>query len=335
MSRRELTPADSKRRLINLFAVLLPPGGLAVAIALLWGTAIDAVSLSLFLGFSVMTALGITVGFHRLCTHRAFTTPAPVRYMLAAAGSMAVQGPVITWCAEHRRHHVHSDTEGDPHSPHMGDHGSWGEGWWATLRGAFHAHLGWLFAPHQGGLGRYSRDLERDPVLVAVDRQFRLWVLIGLIAPAVIGGVITLSWYGAITGFLWGGLIRVMAVHHVTWSVNSICHLWGSRPYESGDESRNNFIVGVLAMGEGWHNNHHAFPSSARHGLRWWELDASWWLIRLLSSVGLAKDIRLPSHDRVSARRRGSPIDRRSVSGPVRSDDHDHAAEHDPVLPAS
>lgn len=303
MTTRELTPADTKRRLINLFAVLLPPGGLLIAILLLWGTAMDVTSLALLLGMSAFTALGVTVGFHRLCTHRAFRAPAPVRFIFAAAGSMAVQGPVITWCAEHRRHHLHSDSEGDPHSPHMSEHGSWGDGFWAMMRGAYHAHIGWLLGPRSRGLGRYSKDLQRDPVLVAVDRQFPIWVLIGLFIPTVIGGLVSMSLYGALLGFLWGGLVRVLVVHHVTWSVNSICHLWGTRPFDSGDESRNNAIVGILALGEGWHNNHHAFPASARHGLRWWELDASWWVIKALAAVGLAKDIRLPAQGRIRQRR--------------------------------
>lgn len=310
MIQRDLTPADYKRRIINLFAVLLPPGGLLIAISMLWGTAMDWLSLSLLISMSVATALGVTVGFHRLCTHRSFRTPAPVRYLLAVAGSMAVQGPVITWCAEHRRHHLHSDSEGDPHSPHMAEHGSWGDGFWAMMRGAFHAHIGWLFAPRSRALGRYTRDLQKDTVLVAVDRQFRWWVLFGLLMPALIGGLVTMTWFGAALGFIWGGLVRVLIVHHITWSVNSICHLWGTRPFECGDESRNNAIVGLLAMGEGWHNNHHAFPASARHGLRWWEVDASYWFIRSLGFVGLASDIRLPTRERIRARRGRAAVGR-------------------------
>lgn len=302
MTIRDLTPADYKRRVINLFAVLVPPGGLLVAMSLLWGTGLDAISLSLFICMSIITAGGVTVGYHRLCTHRSFRTPAPMRYLLAACGSMAVQGPVITWCAEHRRHHLHSDTEGDPHSPHMSEQGSWGDGFWATLRGGFHSHMGWLFAPRSRGLGRYSKDLQRDPVLVAVDRQFPYWVLFGLLLPTAIGGFVTMTWFGALLGLLWGGMVRILFVHHVTWSVNSVCHLWGSRPFDSGDESRNNPIVAFFAMGEGWHNNHHAFPQSARHGLRWWEIDGSYYFIRVLALVGLAKDIRLPTLERVRQR---------------------------------
>lgn len=297
----EINPADQKRRLIHIVAVLLPPGALVIALVLLWGVGVEWVSMSLLIAMTLITSMGITVGFHRLCTHRSFRTPAFVRYAFAAAGSMAVQGPVIQWCAEHRRHHIHSDTEEDPHSPHMGVNGSWGEGFWATMRGLYHAHVGWLFGPRSRGLGRYCKDLRRDPALVAADRHFRFWVFFGLVAPAIIGGLLTMTWFGALLGFLWGGLIRVLVVHHMTWSVNSICHIWGTRPFDSDDESRNNVIMGVLGLGDGWHNNHHAFPSSARHGLRWWEIDASYWVIKALSFVGLAKDIRKPNPERLRA----------------------------------
>jgi stearoyl-CoA desaturase (delta-9 desaturase) len=297
------SPADRKLAIINLLAVTLPLLGLAGAIVMLWGTAFDWWYLLIFGVMTLITAAGITVGYHRLCTHKSFTTPAIVRYLFAAAGSMAVQGPVIGWCAEHRKHHQHSDTEHDPHSPHMSRNGSWGEGIIATLRGAFHAHMGWLFAGHSRGLGKYSADLKEDPALVLADRQFVLWVIIGLALPAIVAGLVAMSWWGLLLGFLWGGLVRILLVHHITWSVNSVCHLWGTQPYDSHDESRNNPVVAVLAFGEGWHNNHHAFPASARHGLRWWEFDASYLLIRALSLVGLARNIRTPSSERIRARR--------------------------------
>jgi stearoyl-CoA desaturase (delta-9 desaturase) len=298
------TPAERKLALINLGAVVVPIVGLIAAVALLWGVAFNWTLLVISVGMSMISALGITVGYHRLCTHRSFKTPAFMRYAFAAAGSMAVQGPVIRWCAEHRRHHQHSDTEGDPHSPHMGAHGSWGDGVWATLKGGYHAHLGWLFAGRSKGLGKYSVDLRLDPALVMADRHFVPWVLAGLVIPAVLGGLLTMSWMGVLLGFLWGGLVRILFVHHITWSVNSICHLFGSRPFDCHDESRNNPRIGILAMGEGWHNNHHAFPTSARHGLRWWELDVSYGFIRLLRAVGLATDVRIPSAARVATKRR-------------------------------
>ena len=293
------SPAEKKFLVVNLLAVIVPFLGLIAAMVLSWGSAFDGRYLVIMFTMSTITAFGITVGYHRLCTHKSFKTPGFLRYLFAVAGSMAVQGPVIRWCAEHRRHHQHSDTEGDPHSPHMSKDGSWGEGVWAMAKGAYHAHMGWLFIDRSRGLGKYSVDLYRDRAIVLADRQFEFWVFAGLVIPAVIGGLVTWSWMGVLLGFLWGGLVRVLMVHHITWSVNSICHIWGTRPFDCHDESRNNPIVAILAMGEGWHNNHHAFPTSARHGLRWWQIDLSYYLIRLLKLVGLARDIRCPSKERI------------------------------------
>jgi len=303
------SPADRKVRIINLAAVLIPFAGLIALILLSWGVAFDWVQLGIFVLMSTATALGVTVGYHRLATHKSFQTPAPIRYILAALGSAAVEGPVIEWAGTHRKHHQHSDDTGDPHSPNAHGGGSWGTGFRATMRGFFHAHVGWLFAGRAKGLARYTKDLWADPVLAAVNRQFVLWVAAGLIVPAVLGGLLTMSWMGALLGFLWGGLVRVLVVHHITWSVNSVCHLWGTRPFACGDHSRNNVIVGVLAFGEGWHNNHHAFPTSARHGLRWWELDLSYMFIKGLSLVGLAREIRLPPKERIQAKLRKRAAD--------------------------
>jgi len=290
-------------RIINLLAVILPFVGLGTAVGLLWGIAFDWIHLAIFGGMFVVTATGITVGYHRLFTHNSFKTNAVIKYILAAAGSMAVQGPVIEWCGAHRLHHQHSDDERDPHSPHMRPGGSWGEGVWATVRGAWHAHVGWLFAGHLKGMGKYTRDLWEDPVLAAASRHFKAWVILGLLIPAALGGLLTMSWTGVLLGFLWGGLVRLFLVHHITWSINSVCHLWGTQPFDCHDESRNNMFVAVLAGGEGWHNNHHAFPTSARHGLRWWELDMSYMFIRVLGFVGLARDIRRPTAEKVAAKR--------------------------------
>lgn len=295
--------AERKLATINLGAVVVPPLGLAVAIFLLWGVAFNWWYLALLAGMTLVSGLGVTVGYHRLCTHKSFETPAFMRYLFAVAGSTAVQGPVIRWCAEHRKHHQHSDTEEDPHSPHMGEDGSWGEGIWATARGAFHAHMGWMLYHRSRGLRKYSADLRADPAIALADRQFLFWVVVGLLLPALLGGLCTMSWWGVLLGFLWGGLVRVALVHHVTWSVNSVCHLWGTQPFQSHDQSRNNAVVGILSMGEGWHNNHHAFPTSARHGLRWWELDVSYLLIRTLAFCGLAKDVRVPTVERQARQR--------------------------------
>lgn len=278
--------------------VVSPVLGLVSAVVLLWGTAFNWVYLALFGVMYLLTGLGITVGFHRLFTHKSFDASRPVSFALAALGSMAAQGPVLTWAAHHRRHHQHSDDEGDPHSPH-----GFGSGVVAVIRGFWRAHVGWMFERSPRDLHRYVPDLRKDRDLRLNHRLFPVWVLVGLAVPAVLGGLLTWSWVGVLLGFLWGGLVRVFFVHHVTWSVNSVCHIWGTRPFASHDESRNNPIFGVLALGEGWHNNHHAFPASARHGLRWWEFDASYLVIRGLALVGLARNVRVPAAHRLVSKR--------------------------------
>ena len=291
-------PVTVQMQAVVLAAVVLPVAGLVAAMAFLWGRGFDWVHLSLMGVMYLLTVLGITVGYHRLFTHRAFQTYRPVKAVLGVLGSMAVEGPLLKWVATHRQHHHHSDAEEDPHSPHL--HGG---GLWGFCRGLFHAHMGWLFNTDSAGLSKYVADLSLDPVLRRVSALFPLWVTLGLLIPAVLGGLFTMSWTGVLLGFLWGGLTRVFLVHHVTWSINSVCHLWGRRDYKSKDESRNNFIFGVLAMGEGWHNNHHAFPTSARHGLRWWQVDVSYWVIRVMSAVGLAWSVRVPSLAAMEAKR--------------------------------
>jgi stearoyl-CoA desaturase (delta-9 desaturase) len=285
-------------RLANLLAVLLPFLALGAAIVFLWGWGFRWTDLGLFLGMYLLTALGITVGFHRLFTHRSFQTYRWIQLILGVLGSMAVQGSLLKWVALHRRHHQHSDQPGDPHSPHLH-----GRGLLGLLRGLWHSHLGWVFQPDPPDLERYVKDLRASTLLRVVSALFPVWILAGLVLPAVLGGVITLSWIGVWTGLVWGGLVRIFLVHHVTWSVNSVCHLWGLRPYRSDDQSRNNIVFGILALGEGWHNTHHAFPNSARHGLRWWQIDVSYWVIRTLVLVGLAWNMRLPSR-RAQARER-------------------------------
>jgi stearoyl-CoA desaturase (delta-9 desaturase) len=274
----------------NFLAVVVPFLAVGAAALFLWGWGLHWVDLGLLLGMYLLTGLGITVGFHRLFTHRSFEAHRITQFVLAILGSMAVQGPLFRWVALHRRHHQHSDRPGDPHSPHLH-----GQGIFGVVRGLWHAHLGWVFQPDPQDLGHYVKDLQQGRLLRGVNALFVLWVALGLLVPAALGGAITLSWVGALTGLIWGGLVRVFLVHHVTWSVNSVCHLWGTRPYNSGDESRNNFVVGVLAMGEGWHNTHHAFPTSARHGLRWWELDFSYGVIRCLALLHLAWNVKVPS----------------------------------------
>jgi stearoyl-CoA desaturase (delta-9 desaturase) len=285
-------------RVTTLVLVILPLLGTVVAIVSLWGWGFSWLDLGLLLGMYVLTALGITVGFHRLFTHRSFETYGFVQFILGVLGSMAVQGPLLQWVALHRRHHQHTDKPDDPHSPH-----SQGRGLFGVLRGFWHAHLGWLFRPLPPDLDHYVKDLRQSRLLRTVSALFFVWVVLGLLIPAALGGLLTGTWAGAWLGLVWGGLARLFLVHHVTWSVNSVCHLWGQRPYRSDDESRNNVAVGVLAMGEGWHNTHHAFPTSARHGLRWWQIDVSYYVIRVLAWLHLAWDVRLPSRQAQAARR--------------------------------
>jgi stearoyl-CoA desaturase (Delta-9 desaturase) len=283
----------------TFIGVTVPLLGVVAAAILLWGWGLGWVDLGLLVGMYLLTMIGVTVGFHRLFTHRSFQTSRPIQFVLGVLGSMTFQGPLIDWVGRHRIHHHFSDEDGDPHSPHTNGYGS---GLWGLLRGFWHAHIGWAFAPMQEGTERYAGDLRRSPMLRAVSALFPLWALFGLLIPAVIGLAVA-GWFGAITGFVWGGLVRVFLAHHVTWCVNSVCHLWGTRPYQCSDESRNNLVVGVLALGEGWHNNHHAFPSSARHGLRWWQLDVSYWVIRALVLCRLAWKVRLPTAEELASTR--------------------------------
>jgi stearoyl-CoA desaturase (delta-9 desaturase) len=292
----ELPPTDRTERaplgvrLVTLVAITVPLAGLLAAPLFLWGWGFSWVDLGLLLGMIFLTAIGITVGYHRLFTHHAFETNIVVKFILAVLGSMAVQGPVLKWVATHRRHHQYSDRPDDPHTPYHHGHGVLG-----LIRGAWHAHIGWFFKPDPEDMTRYVPDLMKSHTLRAADSLFPLWVVLGLLIPAVLGGVISGTWAGVWTGLIWGGLVRIFVVHHVTWSINSACHLWGRRTYRSGDQSRDNVVFGVLAMGEGWHNTHHAFPTSARHGLRWWQFDVSYWVIRALALLGLAWHVRLPS----------------------------------------
>ncbi len=289
-------PLSLGMKVLNAIAVIVPFLGLVLGIVFLWGHGFSWVELGLFLGMYIVTGVGITVGYHRLFTHRAFETSRVMQFILAVLGSMAVQGPLMQWVAMHRRHHQHSDQDGDPHSPHL--HGG---GFLDLVRGAWHAHVGWVFKPDPADLAHYNRDLRQSRTLRAASALFPLWVALGLLIPAVLGGVLTASWMRALFGLIWGGLARIFLVHHITWSVNSVCHVWGRRPYASGDHSRNNFLFGILALGEGWHNNHHAFPTSARHGLRWWQFDLSYCVIRGMALLGLVWKVKVPSKQALTA----------------------------------
>ena len=254
--------------------------------------------LAILAGLYVLTGLGITVGYHRLLTHRSFATYRPVEWALAALGSMALQGSVIEWVADHRKHHAHSDEEGDPHSPHVGG-GS-------RLGGLWHAHAGWLFS-NQGMAEkrRYAPDLLDDPGMRAVDRAFPLLVLASFAIPFGLGFALGGTVDAALTALLWGGAVRIFLFHHATFAVNSCAHYFGSRPYETGDHSTNNGVVALLTFGEGWHNNHHAFPRSAAHGLRWYQVDPSALVIRAMEAAGVAWNVVRIPRERISAARSG------------------------------
>jgi len=278
-----LPPIELARRAAVLVVVVGPFIATAYAVWLLWQWAVDWSDLALLVAMYLPISLGVTAGFHRMLTHRSFRAHPVVRALLLIFGSMAVEGSAITWAANHLKHHALADKEGDPHSP---------------VDGLFHAHLGWLLTTEDADPKVYCRHLLKDPVIVFVDRTFLLWVALSLIIPFAIGG-----W----TGLLWGGLVRIFYVHHVTWSVNSVCHTFGKRTFETTDRSRNQWTVGLLAFGEGWHNNHHAFPRSAIHGLDRWQFDASAWLIQTLERLGLARDVQRIAPEVIAAKRFAQP----------------------------
>jgi stearoyl-CoA desaturase (Delta-9 desaturase) len=282
-------------RIWNFFGVLVPFLGLAAAVVLFWGHGCNWTQLSLMLSMYIVTGIGVTVGFHRLFTHRAFETVPVIRAILIVMGSMSVEGNLLTWVAQHRQHHQFPDRDGDPHSPHL--HGAGMKG---LLAGFWHAHIGWFFDAPNPDMPKYVGDLLEDPLVRRMSALFKLWVVLGFLLPAAAGGLISHSWTGFYLGLIWGGLLRVFLIHHVTWSINSVCHIWGTRPFRTADESRNNALFAVLAFGEGWHNNHHAFPNSARHGLRWWQIDTSYVTIRFLEIFKLAWKVKLPSTSALS-----------------------------------
>ena len=260
------------KKIVILLVVTVPFLATLFAIWQLWDRAVNATDLTLLAVMYSLVALGVTIGFHRMLTHRSFRPNPIVKFILLVLGSMAMEGSALSWAATHIKHHANSDREGDPHSP---------------VDGFWHAHFGWLFKSDYVDPNVYCRNLVKDPVVVFVSRTFLLWVVLSLLIPFAIGG-----W----TGLLWGGLVRIFLTHHVTWSVNSVCHTFGKREFETKDQSRNEWIVGLLAFGEGWHNNHHAFPRSAFHGLHWWQFDLSGYIIWTLERFGLARDVyRVPS----------------------------------------
>jgi len=254
------------QKMMVLVVVVVPFLATIYAIVLLWQRYVNGLDLALMIGLYLLSGLGITIGYHRMLTHKSFETSPVMKAILLILGTMAIEGQPSDWASTHIQHHAHSDEEDDPHSP---------------LVSLWHSHVGWMWH-HASQPDIYGKWVAKDPLVAWVDRTWLIWVVSGLLIPLAIAG-----W----SGFLWGGLVRVFLTHHITWSVNSICHTFGQRPFNTNDASRNNWIVGLFAFGEGWHNNHHAFPRSAFHGLRWWQIDLSAYIIRLMEVTGLVWNV--------------------------------------------
>jgi stearoyl-CoA desaturase (Delta-9 desaturase) len=274
--------------------MVVPVVALAVAVPLAWGWGLTITDVVIAFVAYVVSGMGVTVGFHRYFTHSSFKATRPMRVALAIAGSLAFQGSVVGWVADHRRHHAFSDKEGDPHSPWL-----FGTGPVAVARGFWHAHMGWLFNRDRTNARRFAPDLLADRDIAAVDRQFILLTLASLGIPTLIGGLVSWSWWGALTALLWGGLVRVGLLHHVTWSINSICHMFGSRPFASRDRSANVWWLALLSFGESWHNLHHADPTCARHGVKRGQIDVSARLVWIFEKLGWVHSVRWPTARRL------------------------------------
>jgi stearoyl-CoA desaturase (Delta-9 desaturase) len=296
----QLTAAQLRlQRRITLIMTLLPLVAVGIAVSRLWGSAVSGLDLALFLSFYSLTGLGITVGYHRLFTHRSFRAVRPVRIALAILGGMAVEGSVVQWCATHRRHHAYADQFGDPHSPHLVQ----AAGLKGVLLGLWHAHSGWLFGDEMTNEQEFVPDLLADKAIVRIGNNFPLLTVATFTLPPLIAFAVTGSIVAALTGFLWGSLVRIFLLHHVTWSINSICHFYGKEAYRAKDESKNVWPLAPISFGESWHNNHHAFQWSAKLGLRAWQIDFGWYAIRALKALHLVRDVKVPTAEQLEKRR--------------------------------
>ncbi|GAA4907574.1 stearoyl-CoA desaturase (delta-9 desaturase) [Stackebrandtia albiflava] len=294
---------QSRKVLFGLwFVVVAPFLALIAAVPLTWGWGLSWVDVAIMAVMYNISGFGVTVGFHRYFTHGGFKAKRWMRVTLAVAGSLAVEGSVIQWVADHRRHHAYSDREGDPHSPWR-----YGTGFKALTKGLFHAHVGWMFDRDLSNRDRFAPDLVADKDIRRVDDMFGKLFLVTLFAPALAGGLITWSWQGALTAFIWGSLIRIGLLHHVTWSINSICHVYGERPFATrdGDKAANFWPLALLSMGESWHNLHHSDPTSARHGVMRGQIDTSARLIWIFERFGWVYDVRWPNRERLSKKMSG------------------------------
>jgi len=277
---------------------LIPLLGTILAVAIALQSGIEKVDIGLLVSLYVFTSTGITVGFHRLFAHSAFATHMAIRIILAIFGSMACQGPLIYWVSNHRRHHQYSDQPGDPHSPYYIQ-----EEHIDPIRGLWHAQVSWTFTHEITNTFVFAKDLLRDPVISKVNQLYYVWVLLGLVIPTVLGGMLTGTSMGLLSGFLWGGCVRLFISYHFTNSINSITHFYGSRPFDTREKSTNNIWLAIPTCGEAWHNNHHAFPNSAKFGLQWWEIDLGYWVIHVMEVLGLAWDVKAPTAGMIKAKK--------------------------------
>lgn len=286
--------------LLSVF-VVVPFLAVIAAVPIAWGWGLHWSDVVLTVVFFYVTAHGITIGFHRHFTHGSFKANRPLRIALAVLGSLAIEGPVIRWVADHRRHHAYSDDSGDPHSPWR-----YGEGFWPLLKGLAWAHVGWMYDVEQTPRAKFAPDLLKDPDIVRISNAFPRLVAVSLLLPPLLGGLITWSWQGALSAFFWASLVRIALVHHVTWSINSVCHVWGKHPFRARDRSGNVAWLALFSGGESWHNLHHADPTCARHGVLRFQIDTSARIIRLFELAGWAREVRWPKPERLAARRAGS-----------------------------
>ncbi len=291
-SHRTLT---RNQRIHAIAITSIPAVGTIIALCLVpvWG--LGWLEIGLFLGMYALTATGMEVGFHRLLSHRSFRVGPVTETVLVICGSMFTLGPAINWVSSHRRHHAHTDAHGDPHSPHLHPKTFTGR-----VMGFIHSYVGWIFGNESTNSASYSKDQLRNHRIVRLSQLYYYWVLLGIALPAAVGGMIEGHWTGAVVGALWGGFVRIFVSHQAAYSLTSFSHLFGSRPFKTRDRSTNLFVMAIPTWGQSWHNNHHAFPSSAMLGLRWWQIDPAGYVIGVLRLLGLAKDVKRPSNEEIA-----------------------------------